>query len=214
MPSKQFGPSLPDAVPERDSRVVRHCAEHLEGLGLSDRNAGLPNNATGHIAVWLALDGSGLDKLDIRLPDRFMLHECSCPGWPRHGGRHGRHCRRFAPGFLRNLLEAGRRCPRRSRLADIWRRGSGTSRKGGDMRVQSSDRATTCAASLSGSACRTLPWRKPTNAFDAAFLPATVPAFIRGSSTDPPVPPLPDQSPPAPDRLQRVTLQFELLFFL
>ena len=90
MPSKQFGRSLPDVVPERDSRVVRYYAEHVEGLGLTDRMTGLLTSTARHIAVWLSINGAGLDKVDIRLVDRFMRHERHCPGWPRSGRRSGR----------------------------------------------------------------------------------------------------------------------------
>ncbi len=108
MLSKQFSPPLPDVVPERDSRVVRCYAEHLEGLGLSDRMTGELTSTARHIAVWLALNGPGLDTFDIRLLDRFMRHECHCPGRRRTGRRPGRQCRRFAVRFLRYLLETGR----------------------------------------------------------------------------------------------------------
>ena len=107
MPSKQFGPRLPDVVPERDSRVVRCYAEHLEGLGLSGRKTSLLISTAGHIAVWLALNGAGLDKLDVHLLDRFMRHECHCPGRHRNGRKPGQHCRRFALRFLRYLFETG-----------------------------------------------------------------------------------------------------------
>ncbi len=107
MPSKQFGPPLSDVVPERDSRVVRCYTEHLKGLGLSDRMTGELTGTARHVAVWLALNGAGLDKFDIRLVDRFMRHECHCPGWPRSGRKPGQHCRRFALRFLRYLLETG-----------------------------------------------------------------------------------------------------------
>ncbi len=108
MLSKQFNPPLPDVVPERDSRVVRCYAEHLEGLGLSDRMTGELTSTARHIAVWLALNGPGLDTFDIRLLDRFMRHECHCPGRRRTGRRPGRQCRQFAVRFLRYLLETGR----------------------------------------------------------------------------------------------------------
>ena len=107
MPSKQFSPSLPEVVSERDSRVVRCYAEHLEGLGISDRKTGLLTSTARHVAVWLSINGLGLDTFDIRLLDRFMLHECRCPSQPRPGTRPGRHCRRFALRFLRYLLETG-----------------------------------------------------------------------------------------------------------
>ncbi|MYF31420.1 MAG: tyrosine-type recombinase/integrase [Gammaproteobacteria bacterium] len=108
MPSKQFGLPLLDVVPERDTRVVRCYAEHLEGLGLSDRKTSLLISTARHVAVWLALNGAGLDKLDVHLLDRFMRHECHCPGRHRNGRKPGQHCRRFALRFLRYLLETGR----------------------------------------------------------------------------------------------------------
>ncbi len=108
MPSKHFSPLLPDGVPERASRVVRCYAEHLEGLGLSGRKTGEMTSTAGHIAVWLALNGQDLDTFDIRLLDRFMRHECHCPGRHRTGRKPGQHCRRFALRFLRYLLETGR----------------------------------------------------------------------------------------------------------
>ena len=108
MPSNQFGPPLPDVVPERESRVVRCYTEHLEGLGLSDRKIGLLTGTARHVAVWLALNGLGLDTFDIRLVDRFMGHECHCPGWHRTGRKPGRQRRPFALRFLRYLLETGR----------------------------------------------------------------------------------------------------------
>ncbi len=108
MPSKQFGPPLPDVVPERDSRVVRCYAEHLEGLGLSIGMTGDLISIAAHIVVWLTLNGAGVDKLDIRLLDRFILHECRCPGRRRTGRGPGQHCRQFAIRFLRYLLETGR----------------------------------------------------------------------------------------------------------
>ncbi len=108
MPSKQFAPPLPDVVPERNSRVVRSYAEHLEGLGLSAGMARVLTSTARHIVIWLALNGTGLDAFDIRLVDRFMSHECHCPDWPRSGRKPGRKCRRFALRFLRHLLETGR----------------------------------------------------------------------------------------------------------
>ena len=80
MPSKRFGPPLPAMVPERDSHVVRCYAEHLEDLGLSERETSVLTSTARHIAVWLARDGLSLDKFDIRLLDRFMRHVCCCPG--------------------------------------------------------------------------------------------------------------------------------------
>ena len=108
MPSKQFIPPLLDVVPERDSRVVRRYVEHLEGLGLSDRETSVLTSTARHIAVWLALNGSGLETFDIRLLDRFMRHECHCPGRHRAGRRLGPRYRSFAIRFLRHLLETGR----------------------------------------------------------------------------------------------------------
>ena len=108
MPSKQFIPPLLDVVPERDSRVVRCYVEHLEGLGLSDRETSVLTSTARHIAVWLALNGSGLETFDIRLLDRFMRHECHCPGRHRAGRRLGPRYRSFAIRFLRHLLETGR----------------------------------------------------------------------------------------------------------
>ncbi len=108
MPSKQFGPPLSDGVPERDSRVVRCYAEHLESLGLSAGRIGAMISTAGHIAVWLVLNGLDLDKLDIRLVGRFMRHECHCPGRYRTGRKPGRQRRQFALRFLRYLLETGR----------------------------------------------------------------------------------------------------------
>ena len=108
MPSKQFIPPLLDVVPERDSRVVRRYEEHLEGLGLSDRETSVLTSTAKHIAVWLALNGSGLETFDIRLLDRFMRHECHCPGRHRAGRRLGPRYRSFAVRFLRHLLETGR----------------------------------------------------------------------------------------------------------
>ena len=107
MPSQQFGPALPDAVPERDSRIVRSYAEHLESLGLSDRMIGLMTGTARHVAVWLATGGLGLDTFDIRLVDRFMRHECRCPGRRRTGRKPGRQRRQLALRFLRHLLETG-----------------------------------------------------------------------------------------------------------
>ena len=108
MPSKQFGRPLPDVVPERDSRVVRCYAEHLAGLGLCDRKTGFLTSTARHIAVWLSLNEAGLDTFDVRLLDRFMRHECRCPGQRRTGRRPGQQRRQFAIRFLRYLLETGR----------------------------------------------------------------------------------------------------------
>ncbi|MDE0523215.1 MAG: tyrosine-type recombinase/integrase [Boseongicola sp.] len=108
MLSNRFDAPLPDVVPERDSRVVRRYAEHLESLCLSDRTIGLLTSTARHVAVWLATRGLGLDAFDIRLLDRFMRHECHCPGRHRTGRRPGRQCRQFAVSFLRHLLETGR----------------------------------------------------------------------------------------------------------
>ena len=77
MPSKQLGRPLPDVVPERVSGAVRCYAEHL----------------------------AGLDMFDVRLLDRFMRHECRCPGQRRTGRRPGQQRRQFAIRFLRYLLE-------------------------------------------------------------------------------------------------------------
>ena len=108
MPSRQFGPPLPDVVPGRDSGVVHYYAEHLESLGLSAGMTGDLISTAGHIMVWLALNGVDLDKLDVRLLDCFMRHECRCPGRRWSGRRPGRRCRQFALRFLRYLLETGR----------------------------------------------------------------------------------------------------------
>ena len=108
MPSKQFAPPLPDVVSERGPRVVHYYAEHLEGLGLSTGMTGDLISTASHIAVWLALNGAGLDTFDIRLVDRFMCHECRCPGRRRTGRKPGRQRRPFALRFLRYLLETGR----------------------------------------------------------------------------------------------------------
>ena len=107
MPSKRFGAPLPEAVPERDSRVVRRYAEHLEALCLSAETTRKMIGAAKHVAVWLAREGSGLDRLDIRLLDRFKRHECHCPGRRRTGRRPGRQHRQHALRFLRHLLETG-----------------------------------------------------------------------------------------------------------
>lgn len=108
MPSKQFGPPLPDVVPERDSRVVRHYAEHLEGLCLSTGMTGDLISTASHIVVWLTLNGAGLDTFDIRLLDHFMCHECRCPGRHRNGRKPGPQRRWYANRFLRYLLETKR----------------------------------------------------------------------------------------------------------
>ena len=107
MSSQKLRPPLPDAVPEQEFRVVRHYAKHLENLCLSDRTIGLLTSTAKHIAGWLALNGQGLDTFDIRVLDRFMRHECHCPGQHRTGRRPGRHCRQLAVRFLRHLLETG-----------------------------------------------------------------------------------------------------------
>ncbi len=60
MPSKRFDAPLPDLVPERDSRVVRRYAEHLESLCLSDRTIGLLTGTARHVAV-------GVDGFTARL---------------------------------------------------------------------------------------------------------------------------------------------------
>ncbi len=108
MPSKKYGRPPPDVVPERDSRVVRCYEEHLEGLGLCDRQTGFLTSTARHIAGWLSINEAGLDKIDIRLIDRFMQHECRCPGQRRTGRRPGQQRRQFAIRFLRYLLETGR----------------------------------------------------------------------------------------------------------
>ena len=107
MPSKRFDVPLPKAVPERDSRIVRCYAEHLEALCLSAETTRRMIGAAKHVAVWLAREGSGLDRLDIRLLDRFMRHECHCLGRHRTGRRPGRQHRQHALRFLRHLLETG-----------------------------------------------------------------------------------------------------------
>lgn len=70
MSSIKFLPPLPDVVPERDSLIVRHYAERLEGLGLSDRTTGPMTGTARHIAVWPAaggregrVDGDALERL-------------------------------------------------------------------------------------------------------------------------------------------------------
>ena len=108
MPSKRFDAPLPEAVPERDSRIVRCYAEHLEALCLSAETTRKMIGAAKHVAVWLAREGSGLDRLDIRLLDRFMRHECHCLGRHRTGRRPGRQHRQLALRFFRHLLEIGR----------------------------------------------------------------------------------------------------------
>ena len=108
MPSKQHSPPLSDGVPARDSRVVRCYAEHLQGLGILGRMTDVLIRSAKHITVWLAVNGQGLDTFDIRLLDRFMGHECHCPGRHRTGRRPGPRCRSFAIRFLRYLLETGR----------------------------------------------------------------------------------------------------------
>ena len=107
MSSKKFLPPLPDVVPERDSLIVQHYAEHLECLGFSDRTIGSLTGTARHVAVWLAANGLGLDTFDIRLLDRFMRHQCRCPGRHRTGRRPGQGQRRFAISFLRHLLDTG-----------------------------------------------------------------------------------------------------------
>ena len=74
MPSKEFGPPLPDVVLDGDSGFVRCYVEHLEGL--ADWQVGFLTSTAGHIAVWLALSWVGLDKIDICLVDRKILHDC------------------------------------------------------------------------------------------------------------------------------------------
>ena len=75
MPSKQFGRPLPDAVPERDCRVVRCYAEHLDVLGHCDGKTGPLTDTARHIAVWMSINEAGLDTFDVCLLDRFMRHE-------------------------------------------------------------------------------------------------------------------------------------------
>lgn len=111
MPSKRFSPPLADVVPERDSRAVRRYAEHLERHCPSDSLTCLLISTARHITVWLALNGAGLDTLDIRLLDRFLGHECRecrCPIRRRTGRKPGRQRRQLAIRFLRHLLETGR----------------------------------------------------------------------------------------------------------
>ena len=108
MPSHQDGPPLPDVVPERDCGVVRCYAEHLESLGLPAAGQRELIGAARHVAVWLAANGLGLGKFDIRLVDHFMRHECRCPGRNLTVRKPGRRRRRFAVRFLRYLLETGR----------------------------------------------------------------------------------------------------------
>ena len=108
MSSKKFSQSLSDVVPEQDSLIVRHYAEHLKDLGLSDGKIGILTGTARHIAVWLTADGQGLDGLDVRFLDRFMDHACHCPNQRLVGRRPGRWCRPHAVRFLRYLLETGR----------------------------------------------------------------------------------------------------------
>ena len=108
MPSHQDGLPLPDVVPERDFGVVRCYAEHLESLGLPAAGQRELIGAARHVAVWLAASGLGLDRLDIRLLDHFMRHECRCPGRNLTVRKPGRRRRCFAVRFLRYLLETGR----------------------------------------------------------------------------------------------------------
>ena len=107
MPSKRFDAALPDVIPDRDSRVVRRYAEHLESLCLSDWMIHLLTSTAKHVAVWLATSGLGLDTFDIRLVDRFMRHECRCPIRRRTGRKPGPQRRRLAVRFLRYLIETG-----------------------------------------------------------------------------------------------------------
>ncbi len=107
MPSKRHNPPLADGVSERDSRVVRCYAEHLESLGVSVGTADAFVRTASHVTVWLALSGKGLDAFDIRLLDSFMRHECRCPGRHQVGRTPGPRCRPFAVRFLRHLLEVG-----------------------------------------------------------------------------------------------------------
>ena len=105
MPSNRFDVPLPDVVPERDARVVQRYAEYVKSLGLSATMTRSLTGTAAHIAVWLSLNGQGLDTFDIRLVDRFMRHECGCPGRRRTGRKPGRHRRRHAIRFLRHLIE-------------------------------------------------------------------------------------------------------------
>ena len=107
MPSKKHNPPLSDGVPEQASRVVRCYAEHLKGSGLAAGKIRILINTAKHITVWLAVNGQGLDTFDVRLLDRFMRHECHCPGRHRPGRSPGPRCRSFAIRFLRYLLETG-----------------------------------------------------------------------------------------------------------
>ena len=107
MHSNGYGRPLPDAVPERDSRAVRNYEEHLKGLCLSAEMTRKLTGAARHIVVWLAAVGLSADRLDIRLVDRFMRHECHCPGWRGAGRRPGPQYRWSAIRFLRHLLETG-----------------------------------------------------------------------------------------------------------
>ena len=107
MPSHQYGPPLPVVVPERDSHVARCFAEHVESLGLSAVGKRELIGAARHVAIWLAVNGLGLDRFDIRLLDHFMRHECRCPGRNLAGTRLGTRYRRLAARFLRYQLETG-----------------------------------------------------------------------------------------------------------
>ena len=107
MSSKQCHLPLPDVVREEDSRALRCCAEHLDGIGLSDRRVGALIGAARHVAIWLAAGGRGLDTFDIRLADRFMRHECHCPSRHRAGRRPGPQTRAYAIRLLRHLLKTG-----------------------------------------------------------------------------------------------------------
>ncbi len=75
MSSNKLLPPLPDVVPERESLIVRHCAEHLEGLGLSDRATSSMSGTASHFTAWLVASGLDLGTFDIRLVDRFMRPE-------------------------------------------------------------------------------------------------------------------------------------------
>lgn len=75
MSSNKLLPPLPDVVPERESLIVRHYAEHLEGLGLADRTTGSMSGTARHVTAWLVASGLDLGTFDIRLVDRFMRPE-------------------------------------------------------------------------------------------------------------------------------------------
>ncbi len=74
MSSKKFLPPLPGVVPERDSRVVRCYAEHLEGLGVSVWMTEPLVRTASHVTVWLAL----LDE-DVGNPGTWHAHSRRLP---------------------------------------------------------------------------------------------------------------------------------------